>query len=124
MKWFLLSLLLTGCNYGHQKNLAGLSMDLESAKSNLQNAYQKVVLLEEAIAKNEIERIAKEIEQIEKLGSQTSLLTREQRLAFFHEQREVLGKIINNHTACSERAQTVLDHILTLITNFSDSSTE
>jgi hypothetical protein len=54
----------------------------------------------------------------------TQMLSHDEWLAFFYQQRETLDRIIKNTPACCSEAQKVLDEILILITQLGDQSSE
>ena len=124
MKWLLLSLFVAACNRGQYQNLSELRNELDTAKERLTSAHAHVINLEEEIAKREIAKIRMEVEQIQGEEPQQTSLTREERLAFFTEQREILAQIIKGNLSCSTDAQTVLNQILTYITEMGDTSSE
>jgi len=119
----MLAVWLTSCAakpVSYRSGLTELKRELNHAQIELSNAQSRVMKLEEAIAQKEIKRIEEQIGKIGE-GEMIALLhSREQRLAFFSDQRETLSTIIHNHPVCAIRAQDVLDQILTLITHISD----
>lgn len=97
-----------------------LKRELAIAQKEWAQAQARVAQLEEAIAQKEIQRIQEQIAKLEEGQLAALLHSRDQRLAFFYDQRETLSAIIRNHPMCALQAQAVLDQILTLITNLSD----
>lgn len=97
-----------------------LKRELTLAQRELSQAQARVSQLEEAIAQKEIQRIQDQISKLEEGQLAALLHSREQRLAFFSDQRETLSAIIRKHPICAIQAQAVLDQILTLITHISD----
>jgi hypothetical protein len=126
---FFISLFLASCSA--QKCPDACRSDLISMKDELALAQKKLLQqqayvesLEEQIARNEIELIKKEISQVNKQESAKKMLSHDEWLAFFYQQREILDHIIRYHPTCRLEAQGALDAILTLITQISDQSIE
>jgi len=93
--------------------------ELIHAQHKLQKQKIYVNQLEEEIAFHEIELIQKEIGRVNQQEVSRQLLSHEQWLSFFFQQREILNQIIRDHPTCRLSAQEVLDQILTLITQLS-----
>ncbi len=128
-KVFLICLLLTGCAAqkcpeAYRNEISEMKQELVLAQKKLMKQQTFVEQLEEEIARNEIELIQKEISQVNKQEAAKQLLSHEQWLAFFYQQREILNQIIHNNPTCRLVAQEVLDQILTLITQLSDQAYE
>lgn len=103
-----------------RRGLGELKRELAQAQKELSRTQTRINQLEEAIAQKEIQRIQEQIGKIEMQELTKLLQSREERLAFFSDQRETLSTIIRNHPICALEAQAVLDQILTLITHISD----
>lgn len=104
--------------YPEENFLGEMKRELAIAYNKLAKQKSYIDQLEEAIARHEIELIQKEIGTVDRKSTQ--LLSDEQWLAFFYQQRETLSQIIRDNRACRKEAQAVLDQILTLITQLSD----
>jgi len=108
------------CPEAYRNELAEMKKELALAQKKLLRQKAYVQQLEEEIARNEIALIQKEINQIDKHEIAKQILSQEQWLSFFYQQRETLNRIIRNNPTCRLEAQEVLDKILTLITQISD----
>lgn len=117
---FSLAFIVGLTSFGCKGSLSSLKRDLKRAQKELHETQARIKQLQEAIAFQEIERIKGEIEKIEPKQLAQTLLTHEQCMNFFSEQREKLVTIIHCHPGCAARAQELLDQILTLITQISD----
>ncbi|MCC5831847.1 MAG: hypothetical protein JJU12_02245 [Chlamydiales bacterium] len=102
------------------RGLNELKRELASAQKELVQAQDRVSQLEEAVAQKEIQRIRDQVAKLEEGQLAAILHSREQRLSFFHDQRETLSTIIRSYPTCALQAQAVLDQILTMITHLSD----
>lgn len=107
-----------------RSQLLDMKDELALAQKQLQQQRAYVENLEEKIARDEIALIHKEIGQIKRNQVATQMLSPDEWLAFFYQQRETLDRIIKNTPACRSEAQKVLDEILILITQLGDESNE
>jgi hypothetical protein len=126
---FLVFCLLIGCaaqrySASSRSQIIDMKDELAMAQKKLLQQRAYVESLEEKIAKNEIALIQKEISQIQMHETAKKMLSPEEWLAFFYQQRETLNHIIKSCPACRSEAQEVLDQILTLITQLSDQAIE
>ncbi len=120
-KVLLIAVWVVACSAStHKQGLTGLKRELSQAQRELSMAQMRVLELEEAIAYQEVARIEHQIQKIVTEETTKLLHSREERLAFFHDQRETLVNVIRSYPTCAPRAQEVLDQILTLITQVSD----
>jgi hypothetical protein len=104
----------------YRNTLSEMKRELANAQKKLLKQKAYVEQLEEEIARYEIELIQREISQVNKHEAAMQMLSQEQWLIFFYQQRETLNQIIRNHPACRLEAQAVLDQILILITKLGD----
>jgi hypothetical protein len=107
-----------------RKELNDMKQELNVAKKKLLQQKAFVEHLEEETARLEIELIQSEINQVNQQEVAKQMLSNEQWLMFFYQQRETLNRIIRNNPTCRLEAQAVLDQILTLITRLSDQTVE
>lgn len=107
------------CSAKSHHSLLEMKEELIHAQHKLQKQKIYVNQLEEEIAFHEIELIQKEIGRVNQQEVSRQLLSHEQWLSFFFQQREILNQIIRDHPTCRLSAQEVLDQILTLITQLS-----
>ena len=107
-----------------RSDLIAMKDELALAKKKLLQQQAYIESLEVQIARNEIDLIQKEIGQVNKHEAAKKMLSHDEWLAFFYQQREILDHIIRNQPICRLEAQSVLDQILILITQISDQSLE
>lgn len=121
MKWILLALIVAGCSsLRPYDSLTELKSALDTAQGDLATARQKVEELEKQIAQAEISRIQYEIQEFQNNALANLSLSSKEKHSFFSEQREILARIIRNHSNYATDAQQLLDQILTFITEMSD----
>lgn len=125
-KILLFSLFLSSCtahtfSEKYSGELTQMKQDIVKAKKTLERQQAYVDNLEDKLARHEINLIKKEIRDMDKKEIAKELLTPEQWSAFFFPQREILSQIIHDKPGCRAEAQELLDQILTLITQLSDS---
>lgn len=126
-KIVLLSLLFLCCGAKKpseecRNGLVEMKKELAQAQKKLQQQQAYVERLEEEIARCEIVLIQQEISHVNKYENAKQILSDDETLAFFRQQRETLNRIIWNNPSCRREAQTVLDEILTLITQLGDAA--
>lgn len=127
MKWYFFTFLIFVATQpfqllGTSQSLNHLKRELDEANKEVQRHTERVRQLEEAIARKEISRIQQEVNEVKKSDPGKLFLSTKESLAFFYQQREILGRIIRKYPTCRNEAQEVLDQILTLITEISDAS--
>lgn len=118
----ILCLLCSAVGHSHNSHqvLAEMKKELAQAQKKLIHQKAYVEQLEQEIAHKEIERIQKELEDVNREEMIQQTLSHEQWFSFFDQQREILGQIIRNHPKWRSEALAVLDQILELITELSD----